>query len=213
MAAQEEEDNFKARGGRSFPLDKYELCDWDDPLAEGETEGARTGDLNWWKVVLNANSMDRVIECLACARVSEVREALDWKWSSVKSYVSERTKTLLVKPKMPPIDLLNFCMTVQQSKAENDNVFTYMYLKSYGTNLLILSTLPFVESSTSTCVNAHVMAEMCGIEAGKMCQLLTNRTTFDFTGQSIHPACVQMIPDHLHGELSRGGSHRDGKDF
>ena len=71
----ESSDRFR---GTVYDLDKYVLCEWEDAMVKEEIGAVSHGDQTWWKVVVNANAMllqgiplDRLVECLACARVSE----------------------------------------------------------------------------------------------------------------------------------------------
>lgn len=141
--------------------------------------------------------MGRIAECLYNSRVRKVKQAVDIKLAESPSHYKPRPKTLLVQSKASPMDLMNACCAHLQTEAKNENVFTYVYLKSLGINLGSICMLPFVDVTTSRTVNVQVMTKMFGIATAKMSHMYTIQTTFDYTNQSFHPTRIQMLGDHL----------------
>lgn len=219
---------FVNDGGVVYRKRDFKLLDWPGSLSD-EEERCPDDKRKWWKVrvdrlslKVNGLKLDRIAECLFTCGVSDVRRCKDIDWVSMlpaglNVCATPDDHCLIIRCKRDPKALLLSCQAHLKESISNVDVnpFVYVYIKSKGINLKSICSLPFVDTETSTCVNAHVMTKTFGIVNAMMAFVHTIHTTFSYSNQSFHPARVQMMCDHLtftgqfHGVDHTGMTKRD----
>lgn len=151
-----------------------------------------------WSQIMSAQRVDELLEesSQSQSTASPIADDIEFhsRFEGIPSY-----EALLVKSKRCPLLLMQECSKYLQSNLQtaNENVFVYVHIKSLGINLSAICCLPFVDTTTSSSINVHVMSQMFGIGNAMMSHVRTIQGTFDYTNQSFHPARVQMMCDHL----------------
>lgn len=157
--------------------DLAELCScnpwmnrWCESLAVEEGAAVEESKRTWkltvddHKMALQGIPVERIAECLLVSRVSNVRIRMEMLWGKV--HAKNRRRLITCRSSRSPTELMSACMDYFQRRKRTsyDNPFVYVFLKSHGTNLSTICSLPFVDTTTSVCVNVHVMAKMFGID-------------------------------------------------
>ena len=201
---------FCQAGGKVYYPRDFDLLEWKGALADEETSCPES-QLKWWKVdvdqlqvKLNGLDLSSIVECLFICKVREVRSIAPIDWVDLMNILSKypigrSARVLLVKSKRNPKDLMSACQTDMKNDVHTkyNNPFVYVYIKSKGVNLNAVFSIPSVDTTTSTCINAHVMTNTFGIANSMMSFVHTIKRTFDLANQSFHPCRVQMMCDHL----------------